>query len=205
MIELKISNTQINNAVKNLLSLCSIPISDGGNILVCDDESAAVASAAVKNGVIVIYTDDAYITSLAHSALSEIYGQKYVCFEYPFSYSELITAVYRFFGSTVTEENITSNPSLIISSASCTASYSGNAVKLSPRETKLLISLNRRIGAAVSREILREEVWGNETEEGTNIVDVYISYLRKKLCPILGDGCIINKRNQGYMLLLPRE
>lgn len=205
MVELKIGDPLILSTVRNLLSLCSVSLSDSGSVLLCDGEFASSASTVSKNGVIVIYTDDAYITSQAHADLSEIYGQKYICFEYPFSYSELVTAVYRFSGSVGTEQNITSNPCLIISLANCTASYGGNTVKLSPRETKLLISLNRRMGTAVSRETLREEVWANETEDGTNIVDVYISYLRKKLRPILGDGCIINKRNLGYMLILPRE
>ncbi|MBR5448311.1 MAG: helix-turn-helix domain-containing protein, partial [Clostridia bacterium] len=39
-----------------------------------------------------------------------------------------------------------------------------------------------------------------QSTDGTNAPDVYISYLRRKLTPILGEGFIINVRGAGYMI-----
>src|SRR5262249_33953751 len=58
---------------------------------------------------------------------------------------------------------------------------SGRRVDLSAREFALLEFLARRAGQVVSRTELLEHVWDRNYEGSTNIVDVYVGYLRRKL------------------------
>jgi two-component system, OmpR family, response regulator QseB len=51
-------------------------------------------------------------------------------------------------------------------------------------------------GFAISREQLLKEVWGYDYDPGTNIVDVYVGYLRKKM----GNKSIETVRGIGYRL-----
>jgi two-component system OmpR family response regulator len=67
-------------------------------------------------------------------------------------------------------------------------------VVLSGREFELLLHLMRRAGTACSREQLLAEVWDTEFDPGTNVVDVYIRRLRRKL----GGDAIETRRNVGY-------
>ena len=59
--------------------------------------------------------------------------------------------------------------------------YEGVRVELTVKEFALLEVLMLRRGACCSRAELLDEVWRSTTEAGTNVVDVYITYLRKKL------------------------
>lgn len=76
--------------------------------------------------------------------------------------------------------------------------WSGGAeVALSPREFSLLACFARHPGEALSRERLLAEAWGYEHDPGTNVVDVYVGYLRRKL----GDPAAIETvRSAGYRL-----
>jgi len=57
----------------------------------------------------------------------------------------------------------------------------GEPVLLSTTEFELLVYLVRHCGTVVSRERILSAVWGYEHDPATNIVDVYIGYLRRKL------------------------
>ena len=57
----------------------------------------------------------------------------------------------------------------------------GREVDLSPREVDLLELLLRNQRRVVSRELALERVWGGEAAASLNVVDQYISYLRRKL------------------------
>jgi two-component system OmpR family response regulator len=84
---------------------------------------------------------------------------------------------------------------LIENSVTC----AGSAVMLLPTEFKLLTYLMRNAGQQVTRTMLFEEVWGYHFDPGTNIIDVHIGRLRKK---IEGQGAplIHTIRGAGYML-----
>jgi DNA-binding response OmpR family regulator len=62
-----------------------------------------------------------------------------------------------------------------------TVSYGSVRVELTAKEFSLLEFLMLRRGASCSRAELISEVWHSNPEAGTNVVDVYITYLRKKL------------------------
>jgi DNA-binding response OmpR family regulator len=57
----------------------------------------------------------------------------------------------------------------------------GELVRLSTTEFELLVYLMRNRGHVLSREQILRAVWGYEYDPGTNVVDVYIGYLRRKL------------------------
>lgn len=69
-------------------------------------------------------------------------------------------------------------------------------VELSAREFALAEVFFRNPGQVLSREQLLSLVWGYDRDPGSNVVDVYVGYLRKKL----GDGLIETVRGMGYRL-----
>jgi len=76
------------------------------------------------------------------------------------------------------------------------AGVDGGQVTLTAREFTLLETFMRHAGQMLSREQLLSHVWGYDYDPGSNVVDVYIGYLRRKL----GDGSIETVRGMGYRL-----
>ena len=72
----------------------------------------------------------------------------------------------------------------------------GKEVELSAREFLLAEMLMRHEGQVLSREQLLSRVWGYDFDPGSNIVDVYVGYLRKKL----GHDIIDTVRGMGYRI-----
>jgi two-component system OmpR family response regulator len=76
----------------------------------------------------------------------------------------------------------------------------GQPVELSAREFALLEYLMRHPGQVVSRARILEHVWDTNYEGLSNVVDVYVGYLRKKLERPFGRPLIRTVRAVGYML-----
>ena len=57
----------------------------------------------------------------------------------------------------------------------------GNEIKLSPKEYRLLLYMMQNRGRVLSRGEIAENVWETTFDTGTNFIDVYINYLRKKI------------------------
>jgi DNA-binding response OmpR family regulator len=77
----------------------------------------------------------------------------------------------------------------------------GRDVDLSATEYRLLEYLLRHAGAIVSRDQLAEHVWGGDFDPFSNVADVYVGYLRKKLRAAGVDAPLIQTvRGMGYML-----
>lgn len=72
----------------------------------------------------------------------------------------------------------------------------GQLIDLSAREFTLVEAFMRHAGQVLSREQLLDLVWGYDYDPGSNIVDVYVGYLRKKL----GSDCIETVRGMGYRM-----
>lgn len=72
-------------------------------------------------------------------------------------------------------------------------------IELSARELALTEVLMRNQGIVMSREQLLSHVWGYDFDPGSNVVDVYVGYLRKKL----GSGIIATVRGLGYRFGTP--
>lgn len=81
-----------------------------------------------------------------------------------------------------------------------TVTYDGEAVKLTFKEFALLQSLMENRDIVLSRDTLLERVWGYDYMGETNVVDVYIRYLRQKLDDTFGVKLIHTVRGVGYVL-----
>jgi DNA-binding response OmpR family regulator len=77
-----------------------------------------------------------------------------------------------------------------------TATVNGREVELSGREFTLAEQFFRHPGQLFERAALLSVVWGYDTDPGSNVVDVYVGYLRRKL----GEDVIQTVRGLGYRL-----
>lgn len=78
------------------------------------------------------------------------------------------------------------------------ATYQGEVIDLTKREFELLKYLVERRGEANSREDILKDVWGYDYAGETNVVDVYIRYLRQKIEDKYGVKIIRTIRGVGY-------
>jgi DNA-binding response OmpR family regulator len=76
----------------------------------------------------------------------------------------------------------------------------GQQIPLSTTEFELLVYLLRHHGQVVSREQILSSVWGYEHDPATNVVDVYVGYLRRKLSRPGEPAPIYTVRAVGYRL-----
>jgi DNA-binding response OmpR family regulator len=74
----------------------------------------------------------------------------------------------------------------------------GELVRLSTTEFELLVYLMRNPGRVLARDQILRTVWGYTFDSGTNLVDVYIGYLRRKLRRGGHDTPIVTVRSVGY-------
>ncbi len=72
----------------------------------------------------------------------------------------------------------------------------GESLDLTAREFTMLETFLRHPGQVLSREQLLSHVWGYDHDPGSNVVDVYVGYLRRKL----GSEAIVTVRGAGYRL-----
>jgi len=72
----------------------------------------------------------------------------------------------------------------------------GNLIELTAREFTMLETFMRHAGQVLSREQLLAHVWGYDYDPGSNVVEVYVRYLRRKL----GEDAIETVRGMGYRL-----
>jgi two-component system OmpR family response regulator len=85
-----------------------------------------------------------------------------------------------------------------------TVHRAGTPVELSPTEFRLLAYLMRHAGRVLTRAQLLENVWGWDYAGQSQIVETYVSYLRRKLDP-LGPPLIHTQRGVGYTLRPPHS
>lgn len=82
-----------------------------------------------------------------------------------------------------------------------TAQYGGQELNLTTTEYALLHYFAENAGRVLSRMDILSAVWGYDFDPHTNIVEVYIAYLRKKLEHAGGAGLIRTSRGFGYLLI----
>ncbi|ERK52968.1 response regulator transcription factor [Leptotrichia sp. oral taxon 879] len=78
-------------------------------------------------------------------------------------------------------------------------------IKLSGREYSILEYLIRNKGKILSRERIEDHIWNYDYEGGTNVIDVYIRYLRKKIDDSYTPKLIHTVRGLGYVLRVDNE
>ena len=89
---------------------------------------------------------------------------------------------------------------LSLSSARHEVLYDGNRIELTGKEFSLLETLLENKNVVLSRDSLLEKVWGYDYLGETNIVDVYIRYLRSKIDDVFGEKIIQTVRGVGYVI-----
>ena len=89
---------------------------------------------------------------------------------------------------------------LILNEASHTVSYKRQKVELTGREFALLMHLVKHKGETVTRASAAGAVWGKDGGTDTNVVDVYVRYLREKLDEKFGIKIISAVRGEGYTI-----
>lgn len=77
---------------------------------------------------------------------------------------------------------------------------SGNPISLTTKEFDLLVFFIRNKNKILSRQLISKEVWGIDFDTGTNMIDVYINYLRKKLDKGYDRKLIHTVIGKGYIL-----
>ncbi|WP_062520619.1 response regulator transcription factor [Demequina silvatica] len=115
----------------------------------------------------------------------------------PFGFDELLARIrLRLRAEPQGESTAVSHGSLSLDLRTRRATVGGREVELSAREFALAETFLRNPGQALSREQLLSRVWGYDFDPGSNVVDVYVRYLRGKL----GAERIETVRGVGYRL-----
>lgn len=119
----------------------------------------------------------------------------------PFSFEELMARV-RALTRKATAENspVYEICDLRLDTGSHSVTRSDKKIKLSAKEFALLEYLLRNKGQVLSREKIENNLWNFDYEGGTNAVDVYIRYLRKKIDEDFSPRLIHTVRGVGYVL-----
>lgn len=119
----------------------------------------------------------------------------------PFSFDELMARVramtrikYR------VSENVLSVDGLSLNCSTHEVTRDGKSITLSAKEYSMLEFMMRNVGIVLSREKLENHVWNYDYEGGTNLVDVYVSYLRKKVDGEFDKKLIKTVRGFGYVI-----
>jgi len=167
--------------------------SSSPDIAVCAENEEVPACTA---RLIVIYSSDSFTSGNLHESYVAAFGENYVSLSRPVSVSEL-DGVFRRFSRREACASIAYDRS-VYDKERRTLTKDGKSVTLTEKESELYLILRESIGTAVSREYLRERLW--KDTDGTNAPDVYVSYLRRKLNTILGEGSLVNVRGAGYLL-----
>ena len=116
----------------------------------------------------------------------------------PFRFEELLARIrLRLRTEPATETTILSAGVVSLDLRSRRATSDDRTIDLTAREFALLETFLRHPGQVLSREQLLSHVWGYDFDPGSNVVDVYVRYLRRKL----GEGRIETVRGMGYRLV----
>jgi len=115
----------------------------------------------------------------------------------PFRFDELLARVrVRLRAEGTAEATVLQAGVLALDLRTRRAAVEGRTIELSAREFALLEVFLRHDGHVLSREQLLSHVWGYDYDPGSNVVDVYVGYLRRKL----GRDRIETVRGMGYRL-----
>ncbi|MDF2508840.1 MAG: DNA-binding response regulator [Microbacterium sp.] len=113
----------------------------------------------------------------------------------PFTFEELLARVRSRLRESVPQPGVSiSHGDVVLDILARRATVTGREIDLSAREFSLAEQFLRNPGRVLSREQLLSRVWGLDFDPGSNVVDVYVRYLRGKL----GSDHIVTVRGAGY-------
>jgi DNA-binding response OmpR family regulator len=115
----------------------------------------------------------------------------------PFAFDELLARVRARLRGRQQDQSVLAFGAVRLDLHTRRARVKDREVDLTTREFALLETFLRHPGHVLSREQLFSQVWGFDFDPGTNLVDVYVGYLRRKL----GEDSIETIRGAGYRLI----
>jgi DNA-binding response OmpR family regulator len=121
----------------------------------------------------------------------------------PFKFGELdarVNALYRRANQETEKVDSIIISDLEINSKSKTVKRNGESIVLTAKEFKLLYYLAKNTGRIVSRDQILDNVWDINFDMNTNVVDVYINYLRKKIDKPFATKLIHTMKGLGYII-----
>jgi len=123
----------------------------------------------------------------------------------PFAFAEFLARVEALArrSATVVKETVLRVGDLELDLVSRTANRSGRGIELLPREYRLLEYLVRNAGHVVSRAMLLQHVWDLHFDPTTNVIDVYVGRLRRKIDARQSYPLIHTVRGVGYCVRAP--
>jgi two-component system, OmpR family, response regulator len=123
----------------------------------------------------------------------------------PFAFAELLARVEALVrrSETVVKETVLRVGDLTLDLVSRTTSRSGHEIELLPREFRLVEYLVRNAGQVVPRAMLLQHVWNLNFDPTTNIIDVYVSRVRRKVDGQQAYPLIHTVRGVGYCVRGP--
>ncbi|WP_064093215.1 response regulator transcription factor [Rossellomorea aquimaris] len=123
----------------------------------------------------------------------------------PFAIEELLARLRAVFRRSIHEESSTKVTTLeyrdlTVKKESRQVLKHQEEIDLTKREYDLLLAFLENINIVLTREVLLNKVWGYDTEVETNVVDVYVRYLRNKIDSVGEDSYIQTVRGTGYVM-----
>jgi DNA-binding response OmpR family regulator len=103
-------------------------------------------------------------------------------------------------GNNIETDNTYSFADLVLNDDSKTLKRKGIEISLTSTEYRLILTFIKNPRKVLSRTELLDEVWGINFDMGTNVVDVYVNYLRKKLDKVGSEKLIHTVIGMGYVL-----
>src|SRR5215469_2880787 len=124
----------------------------------------------------------------------------------PFAFVELLARLEALArrSATVVKETILRIGDLELDLVSRTANRGGNCIKLLPREFQVLEYLVRNAGHVVPRAMLLEKIWDLHFDPKTNVIDVYVGRVRRKVDSEQAYPLIHTVRGVGFCVRAPR-
>jgi len=119
----------------------------------------------------------------------------------PFAFEELLARIRVLIRkNSVSNSNVITVADLTVDISSRKVTRGDKDISLSAKEYELLQYLAVNNGIVLSREKIEDHIWNYDYEGGTNVVDVYIRYLRKKIDEDHDKKLIHTVRGMGYVL-----
>ena len=185
---------ELSEEVKSEMALCDFTVLDA-EIFATEEEIAELEKTQV---VLFGYPD-------ALESVSTKIAAGFRVFTRPFPVESFLTSFFEKseeaeFGVRPAKRRKSAADALILNEASHTVSYKRQKVELTGREFALLMHLVKHKGETVTRASAAAAVWGKDGGTDTNVVDVYVRYLREKLDEKFGIKIISTVRGEGYTI-----
>jgi heavy metal response regulator len=123
----------------------------------------------------------------------------------PFEFAELLARVRALLRRGAPGPAVLAVADLRLDPATRMVTRAGRRIELTAREYALLEYLLRNPGRVLSRALIAQHVWGVSFDTFTNVIDVYVNYLRRKIDADFEPKLIQTVRGAGYVLRAPES